>query len=402
MVAWECPTNPREASGLDPEAVHSGYLLLVGSLFGITLTGDLFNLYVFLEIMGISSYALVATADSRWSTYAALKYLLVGTVGATFYLLGVAFIFAATGTLNMRDLAIRLEAIGYTDPLVVTAFILLTVGLAIKIALFPVHTWLADAHASAPDGISAVISALVPAVAVYAFSRVVFTVFTTDFLAANPTVTRGLIYGALVSLLAGSFFALLQRKLKLVLAYSTVSQFGLVVAGIMIANEAAAFGAILQMFGHGLIKGALFILGGMFALRFGARSLEEYAGLAKRTPVMAAAFVALAVAMIGLPPTVGFVGKWYIALGAIQEGFPGVAVLVIVSTLLSIGYLVPFVDRLYFHPFEGDTDDSEAVTRWMIVVVVLAAGLGLVLGLFAAGIEGFLRSAVEELLAPAR
>jgi multicomponent Na+:H+ antiporter subunit D len=383
-------------------AFYSGYLLLIGSMLGITLTGDLFNLYVFLEIMGISSYALVATADDRWSTYAALKYLLVGTVGATFYLLGVAFAFAATGTLNMRDLAIRLEAVGYTDPLVVAAFVLLTVGLAIKIALFPVHTWLADAHAAAPDGISAVISALVPAVAVYAFSRVLFTVFTIDFLAANPLVTRGLIYGALLSLVAGSLFALLQRKIKLVLAYSTVSQFGLVVAGVAIANETAAFGAILQMFGHGLVKGALFVLAGMFALRFGARSLDEYAGLAKRAPVMAAAFVALGIAMVGLPPTVGFVGKWYIALGAIQEGFWGVAVLVVVSTLLSLGYVVPFVDRLYFRPFDGEFDEPAAVTRWMVVAVVLAAGLGLALGLVSASIEEFLRAAVEELLAPAQ
>ena len=380
-------------------AFYSCFLLLVGGMIGITVTADLFNLYVFLEIMGLSSYALVASSNSRWSTYAALKYLLVGTVGATFYLLGVAYLFAATGTLNMADLSVRITEVGYTEPLVVSAFVLLTLGLAIKIALFPVHTWLADAHASAPDGISAMISALVPAVAVYAFARVFFSVFGVEFLAANPLVAQGVLYGALFSLFAGSVFALLQRHIKLVLAYSTVSQFGLVVAGFAVANETAAFGAILQMFGHGIVKGALFVLAGMFALRFdGARTLPEYAGLAKRAPVMGFAFAALAVAMVGLPPTVGFFGKWYIAVGAIEAGHPIVAVLVLVSTLLSLGYIVPFVNQLYFRPFAAEIDDPDAITRWMVVAVVVAAGISLLLGLASGGMETVLRSAVEGLV----
>ncbi|SDQ96288.1 monovalent cation/H+ antiporter subunit D family protein [Natronobacterium texcoconense] len=381
-------------------AFYGGFLLLVGGMLGILLTGDLFNMYVFLEIMAISSYALVSASKYRWSTYAAFKYLLVGTVGAGFYLLGVALILASTGTLTMRLLPELLAEVGYTDPVVTAAFVLMAVGLAIKIALFPVHTWLADAHASAPDGISAVISALVPAVAMYAFARVLFTVFTMDFLAANPTVSNLLLVAALFSLFAGSFFALLQDHIKLVLAYSTVSQFGLIFVGIAIANETAVFGSILQIFGHGVVKASLFVLAGMFALRFGGiRTLEEYAGVAKRAPVMAGAFAVLGVAMIGLPPTVGFVGKWYIALGAFEEGMWLVSLLVLGSTLLSAGYILPFINRIYFHPFEGEDVDPAAITKGMLIAIIIGATLGLTLGFASAEIQGAVSGAVEGLVA---
>ncbi|MEF8781073.1 MAG: proton-conducting transporter membrane subunit [Haloferacaceae archaeon] len=380
-------------------AFYSGYLLLTASILGITLAGDLFNLYVFLEILGISSYALISAADSRWSTYAAFKYFLVGTIGATLYLLGVGYLFLATGTLNMARVSIRLAEVGYTDPVVVTAFALTTIGLAIKIALFPLHTWLSDAHSAAPDAVSAIISGLVPAVAVYAFSRIVFSVYTTDFLAANPAIASGVLYGALLSLLAGNLFALLQRKVKILLAYSTISQFGLVIVGFAIANETAIFGAIVQLFGHGVVKGGLFILAGMFALRFDARTVEEYAGLANESPIMGLTFVTLSLTLIGLPPSVGFIGKWYIVLGAIEEGLWAIAAFVVLSTLMTTTYTLPLINRLYFHPYEGKPPDSTAITRGMLLGVALAAVLGLVLGLLSASLETVLRSAVESLVA---
>ncbi|GAB6878539.1 monovalent cation/H+ antiporter subunit D family protein [Halorubrum gandharaense] len=379
---------------------YAGFLLLVGGMLGVISTGDIFNLYVFLEIMAISSYALVSSSKYRWSTYAAFKYLLVGTVGASFYLLGVALTFAATGTLNMQDLSIQIAEAGYTDPVIITAFVLMGVGLAVKIALFPVHTWLADAHASAPDGISAVISSLMPAVAVYAFARIVFTTFTPGFLEANPFISQVLLAGALASLFAGSLFALLQDHIKLVLAYSTVSQFGLILVGIAVANETALFGSILQIFGHGIVKASLFILAGMFALRFGGiRTVDEYAGLAKRAPVMAGAFAVLGISMIGLPPTVGFVGKWYIALGAFEAGLPIVAGLVLVSSLLSAGYILPFINRIYFHPFEGEDVDRAAITKGMLAAVVIGAVLGMTLGFFSASFQAVLESAIQDLMA---
>ncbi len=380
-------------------AFYSGFLLLTGGMLGVVITGDIFNLYVFLEIMAISSYALVASSKYRWSTYAAFKYLLVGTVGASFYLLGVALTFAATGTLNMQDLAVRIPEAGYADPVVITGFVLMGVGLAIKIALFPVHTWLADAHASAPDGISAVISALMPAVAVYAFARITFTVFTPEFLAVNPVISQVILVGALLSLFAGSFFALMQDHIKLVLAYSTVSQFGLILIGIGIANETALFGSMLHIFGHGIVKASLFILAGMFALRFGGiRMVDEYAGLAKRAPVMAGAFAVLGITMIGLPPTVGFAGKWYIALGAFEEGLWVVSALVLLSSLLTAGYILPFINRIYFHPFDGEDIDRASITTGMLIAVCIGAFLGLTLGFVSSEIQLLVEGAIDAML----
>lgn len=377
---------------------YSAYLLLSGSIIGIALTGDLFNLYVFLEIMGISSYALVAVGSARWSTYAAMKYLLMGTVGATLYLFGVGVTFAATGTLTMRDVATQLTEVGYTDPLVTAGFVLIVVGLLVKIALFPLHTWLADAHASAPDAVSAVISGLIPAVALYALARVVFDAFTLEFAMANPLLWNSIIILAIASLLVGNVFALLQQNVKLMLAYSTVSQFGLITLGFTIANETALFGSILQMFGHGIIKGALFILAGAIAVKYGAKSLNEYAGLAKRSPLLGVLFILLALGMIGLPPTVGFIGKWYIALGAIEEGMWGVAGVVLVSTLLTVMYVLPFVDRLYFYePPEGVPVRDEP--SWpLLFVLVLGALFGIGLGLVSAWLETALSEAITDLL----
>lgn len=377
---------------------YSAYLLLTGGIIGIAVAGDLFNLYIFLEILGLASYAIIVTGTSRWSTYAAMKYLLMGTVGATLYLLGVVFVFAATGTLNMHAAADHLSDVGHTDPIVTTAFVLIVVGLAVKIALVPVHTWLGDAHAAAPSAVSAMLSGLMPAAAVYALTRVLFSVFTSDFLRANPWLWRSLLAFALLSLLVANVIAILQRDVKLMLAYSTISQFGLVVAGLIIANETAVFGSILHIFGHGIIKGGLFLVAGMFALKYGVRTIEEYAGLAKDSPVLGLGFVGLAVAMIGLPPTVGFVGKWYIALGAIQDGLWIVAAVVVASTLLTVLYTLPFINQLLFKEVPDDLTTEPDVTRIMLGVIVLATVFSVVLGLVSAWLEGALRTTIEELL----
>ena len=210
----------------------------------------------------------------------------------------------------------------------------------------------------------------------------------------------GFIYAALLRLLLDNLFAVLQRKIMLVLAYSTISQFGLVVVGLAVANETAVFGSILQIFGHGIIKGALFVLAGMFALRFDAYTLEEYSGLAKRSPAMAAAFVVLGLAMIGLPPTVGFVGKCYITLGAVQEGLWIVAGAVVVSTLLTLLYVVPFVNRLYFYSPDLTVPRRAGVTRGMLAAIFLAALFAIVLGLVSAWFEAALSVTVEGLVSP--
>lgn len=377
---------------------YSGVLLLTGGTLGIILAGDMFNLYVFLEISAIASYALIASAPSRISTYAALKYLLLGTLGASLYLLGVAYVFIATGTLNMVTASNAIAEIGYTDTVVVSSFILMAVGLAIKIALFPVHTWLADAHASAPDAVSAIVSGVLPAVAVYALARITYSVYTPGFFLQNPSFLQALLYTGILTVLAGSVFAILQRNIKLILAYSTISHMGLAIVGVALASDQAVFGATVQLFGHGVVKAALFLLAGIFALVYSAHTLEEYTGLAKRSPILAGAFTVLGISLIGLPPTVGFMGKYYIVLGALETGAWLVAAFVISSTLLSAAYIFPIINRLYFYSFAGPPPDRTAMSRASLGVVVVGVLLTLLLGVMTVPASSILSPTIEVLL----
>ncbi|MBS1264051.1 MAG: NADH-quinone oxidoreductase subunit N [Methanonatronarchaeales archaeon] len=333
---------------------YATYLLLVGGLTGISVTGDVFNMYVFLEISGLATYALVASGDRGESALAALKYLLVGTFGASLFLLGIGYAYVATGTLNMADLSAQLAEAGHTTPLVVAAFSLMVVGLFVKVAVFPLHAWQPTAYAGAPDTVSGLISALVSTVAAYALIRIVFTVFTVDFLHANPSAWRVLVAGSVASIVTGSLLAVSQSEIKRMLAYSSVSQFGLIVGAVAVANVTALTGAAIHLVGHAVMKGGLFLTTGTVAGETGARTVDDYGGLAKRFPAGSGVFGILAFALVGVPPAVGFVGKLYIVLGAIEAGAWLLASVIVGSTLLTLAYVARLVERMFFWEPEGE------------------------------------------------
>jgi multicomponent Na+:H+ antiporter subunit D len=336
----------------------------------------------------------------------------VGTVGASLFLLGIGYAFVATGTLNMADLSAQLEAAGYTSPLVWAAFGLLVAGLFVKVAVFPVHTWQPEAYAAAPDSVSALISALVSTVAAYALVRIVFTIFSVEFLLVNGFAQTVLVAGAVVSIVLGSVLAVTQRELKRMLAYSSISQFGLIVGAIAVANGTALTGATIHLVGHAVMKGGLFLTCGLIATATGARTVEEYEGLAERVPLAAGAFAVLALAMVGVPPAVGFVGKWYIALGAVEAEAWSLAVVILVSTLLTLAYFLRVLERMYFREAaslaperpdvatdgRGPDIDPAAVSTGMQAVVVMAAVLAIVLGAAAFEYGQLLEPTIERLL----
>ena len=368
-------------AGPRSNAFYSGYLLLTAGLVGVTVTADVFNMYVFLEITGLAAYALIASGGDGRSAYAALKYLLIGTVGASLYLIGVAYAFVATGTLNMADLSARLADVGYGNTVVLASFGFIVAGLAVKVALFPLHTWQPDAYSAAPYGVAGYVSALVSTVAAYALGRVVLTVYTPEFLAANTVVSSALVYFGALSIVAGSVLAVYQTDVRRLLAYSSVSQFGLVVAAFGIGNPTSVFGGVVHLFGHAFMKGALFLAAGIVAYRLGVTRLDEYAGVARRVPYAGAAFAVLALSLVGVPPAVGFVGKWYVAVGAVRAGETGVAVVIFASTLLTLMYVARIVDRMYYGEYDAATDGGRTrVTRGMVALVVVAAVLVVALG----------------------
>ena len=389
-------------------AFYSGYLLLTGGLMGVVLTGDLFNLFVFLEIVGLTTYALVASDDSPDAAVAALKYLFVGTVGASFYLVGVGYVFVRTGTLNVVDVSRSLagdpawiDGTLYSEPLVAASFAFIAVGLATKAAIFPLHTWQPDAYSMAPDAVTVYISALVSTSAAYAFARIAWFVYTPAFFEVNRLLLDAVLVVAAVSVLAGSLLAAMQRRVKRTFAYSSVAQFGLLFIGIAVAvhpagGEAgtrfAIYGVAIHLVGHGLMKAGLFATAGALAADANARRVREYAGLAKSHPFLAGAVAVLGFSLIGVPPTIGFVGKWYIALAAVQTQLWPVVFVVFASTLLTLLYVARLLETLYFDYAPEDTpahaepsrpvatDGGRTLSYGMVALAVGAALAAVLLG----------------------
>ena len=389
---------------------YAGYLLLAGGLLGVTFTGDVFNLFVFLEITGLATYALVAKGRGGEAAVAALKYLILGTLGASLYLIGVGFLFLATGTLNMVHLGETMATVGYDDPLVRAGFAFILVGFAIKVAQWPVHTWQPDAYQRAPDGVTPLIAALVSTVSAYALGRVLYTVFTPAFFAEVPMAAGALVTIGMVSVLMGSILAVIQRDVKRMLAYSSVSQFGLIVAAFGLATETALLGAMIHLLGHGLMKAGLFIAIGVVAVALGARTVREYAGVARERPYAAGAIAALGIALIGIPPSIGFLGKWYIAVGAVEAANWPVAAVIFISTMLTLAYVARLGERMYFqaHSRPGHTPRTaplvpdggnmlgKDVSIGMRGIMIALALLAIVLGFAGASLDAAFSPFVEE------
>jgi multicomponent Na+:H+ antiporter subunit D len=361
---------------------YSLFMLLVAGLLGIVVTGDVFNLYVFLEISSLSAYALLAAGGIR-ATVATFRYLIIGTIAATFYLLGIGYLYALTGSLNMADLSVRLPAV-MQSPVFVVAVAFLVVGLAIKAALFPLHGWLPDAYTYAPAPVIGFVSAVMAKVSAYALFRVLYFVLQVEG-AAGQALTI-LSWASAVAILAGSIMAIAQRDVRRMLAYSSVSQMGYITLGLSLANPAALTGALLHVLNHAIMKGCLFLIAGGIRWRQGNCCLDDFVGLSRRMPFTMAAFVVAALSMIGLPPTAGFFSKWYLMTGALEAhawSFVGVMAL---SSLLNAVYFFRIIELSYFRPPEATSAETSA--RWhdlparMLTPILILATAVLLLGVF--------------------
>jgi multicomponent Na+:H+ antiporter subunit D len=364
--------------------LYSQLLLASAGLAGLVVTGDVFNLYVFLEISGLAVYALVASRRSAPAAVAALRYLLVGTVGASLYLLGVGFLYISTGTLNMADMAAQLQMVGLAAPPVAIGLVLVVVGLAVKVALFPLHSWQPGAYRRAPPAVTTYMAAVVSTAAAYAIFRILTAVFTPRVGVVLPELVLLLQLAAAVSMLAGALFAVRQDDLRLVFAYSSVSQFGVIILGVLLLETAAQVGAVIQLVGHGLLKLGLFVAIAQLVVIGGGATLADLRGLGRIAPIRAAALSVSALALVGVPPTVGFIGKWQIAIGAIEAGVWPFAVLIIASTLITLAYVLRLIELLYFPVGTADlpvATDGGRPARAVVPVAVAIASV--VLGLVA-------------------
>jgi multicomponent Na+:H+ antiporter subunit D len=345
---------------------YSAYLLSMTGLLGISITGDVFNLFVFLEISSLSTYALIAMGRDRRALTAAYRYLIMGSIGATFIVIGIGLMYVATGTLNMADLARLLPTVPQTR-IVRVAFAFLTVGISLKLALFPLHLWLPNAYAYAPSAVTAFVASTATKVAVYMLLRFFFTIFQPSFVFGEMRLEYVLLPLALVAILTASVVAIYQDDAKRMLAYSSLAQIGYIILGISMGTVTGLTAGIVHLFNHALMKGALFMALGCVMYRVGSVRIDRLAGLGRRMPWTMAAFVAGGLSLIGVPLTVGFVSKWYLVLGAIQRGWWPVAVVILIGSLLAVAYIWRVVESAYFKPLP---DGRVAVTEAPLMMLL--------------------------------
>lgn len=368
---------------------RSGYyysvcMLFMTGLAGMTITGDLFNLYVFLEIASLSGYALVAVGEDR-STVAAFRYLLLGTIGASFYLLGLGFLFIMTGTLNMADNARLLPQL-YAEPPVVVGLTLMVIGMGIKMALFPLHVWLPDAYTYASSSSTALLAPIGTKVAAYVLLRILYFVFDSEFVVRAIPLADVILWTSLVGIIVGSVMAIAQSELKRMLAYSSVAQIGYIGVGIGLANPLGFVGAVLHVLNHAFMKASLFMVAGNLRVAVGHSDISRFDETLRKTmPWTMAAFTVSALSMVGIPPLAGFFSKWYLVMAAVDKSAWISVAVILLSSLLTAVYFFRVLEKVYLHARTQEREEGmsgkEVRTSMLIPTVALSVSL-VIVGIF--------------------
>ena len=367
-------------------------------LLGMASTGDAFNFYVFMEITALAGYGLIAAGEGK-GPIAAFRYLLMGTVGASMYLLGVGFLYAQTGTLNMADLTLRLNG-NMDSPLVILAIGCMIVGFGIKMALFPFHGWQPAAHSYAHEGADPMIAGIMIKIPAYAMIRFFYGIFKGQgealeyfLLILSVLAVCGVLYGSLKALRYDVYNKLL--------AYSSIGQVGYIAMGIALGNYYGLIGALLHIISHAFMKSGLFYTSGALKFKYGIHNTPAMGQVYREMPVTGATMTVCALSMIGLPPFAGFFSKWYLALGAIQKGQYLFVAALILSSLLSAIYFFRLLEHVFMDPKKERRDKyPKAELPWQMLVPVLTAGIVIVgLGLFHTGIvSGIFGKALMEVI----
>ncbi|GAB6100300.1 proton-conducting transporter membrane subunit [Halanaerocella petrolearia] len=319
-------------------------LLLITGMIGLVATGDLFNLYVFVELTSITSYALVAFEKKDISIEASFKYMILGSISGVLVLLAIILIYHSTGTLNLAQLVVQSQSIPeITKKIILALFI---VGFGTKFALVPLHSWLPDAHPAAPSPISALLSGVVIKVYLYALLRNLFTLFRLqELLALDLDII--LTYIGVVTLLVGHLLAYQQKNLKRVLAYSSISQIGYIMIGIGLFNVAGLEASVYHIINHAVVKGLLFLTAGIFVFKTGKSNIYDLKGIAYQLPLNSFIFTIAALNIVGLPPFNSFISKWLLTNAAIEANFIIPAAFIPLGSILSLIYYLKIIRLLY-------------------------------------------------------
>ena len=337
-----------ETGGKNETLFYACFMLCLTGLLGIVITGDAFNVFVFLEISSLSTYVMVAygAGRDRRALTAAYNYLIMGTVGATFFVIGIGFLYMSTGTLNMADLAERIASME-GNRTVQAGFAFIVVGMGLKAAMVPLHLWLPNAYTYAPSAVTVFLAATSTKASIYVLIRFLFSVYQPGFTFELQTLYIIFIPLALIAMFAAGFVAIFQRDFKRMLAYSSISQIGYMLLGIALLNTSGLAASLVHLFNHGITKALLFMAVGALVLRSGNSFYDDVQGLGRRMPLTGIAVVIGGFSLIGVPGTAGFVSKWMLVQAAFETGFWWLAFAVVASSLLAVAYVWRAVETLF-------------------------------------------------------
>ncbi len=344
ITAFYCMSGEVKTDKIKVGGAYAVVALFVSGMLGTASSGDAFNMYVFLEITALAAYCLIALGGNR-GMVAAFRYLLVGTIAGTFYLLAVGILYSVTGTLNLEDMSAIIHK-GGNDEAVLISLCLLIAGLGIKSALFPFHGWQPSAHTHEERGAAALIAGVMVKLPVYMLFRYIYCVFGMDYVYMKQVLAiLGVFVG--VGMMYGSIRAMGQTNMKKLLAYSSITQTSYFMLGMVIGAPVALAGSLLHFIGDAFIKGGLFYCAGAIKYKFGTVNIEDFGRIYKKMPITSTLIVSGALSMIGIPPTVGFFSKWYLALGAIETGKYIFLVLLVISSLLNAIYFFKLIEKVF-------------------------------------------------------
>jgi len=350
------PLIENEIHQSDIPRVYAAWQLTTGALLGLVMTADAFNLFVFLEISALSAVTLIAmgAGTDRRALTAAYNYLVIGAIGATFYVMGVGFCYAMTGTLNMADLAVRLPLASAQAPVFV-GMAFMVAGIFVKAAVFPVHIWLPAAYGYAPTAVSTLLAAVATKASIYVLGRLLFTVFDGLGEVMDMVLAWVLMPLSLMAIFAGTILAIWESDLKKLLAQSSIAQIGYITLGFALGTSAGISAGFIHIANHAMIKGGLFMAVGAIAMASGKRAgMETIAGLGRVMPITASALTICGLSLIGLPLTAGFISKLFLVLAIIASDYWMIAALVMLSSALSLIYLWKIMEALWMKPAPHD------------------------------------------------
>ena len=384
-IVYGMPATVAEVEPKKRAPFYAAFLICFAGLLGMVVTGDAFNVFVFLEVSSISTYALVAmgAARDRRALSASYNYLILGSIGATFFVIGLGFLYMETGTLNMADMGRILADLDGGSRVASVAFGFIVVGLGLKLAMFPLHTWLPGAYAYAPSMVTIFLASTATKAALYLLLRFSFTIFDPNFEYVGAVLRYLLIGVGVIGMIFASLQAIFQTDVRRTLAFSSVAQVGYMLLGIGLATAAGLAAGYLHLLNHAIIKGGLFIALGAFWYRFGITRIEDFEGLSKTMPLTMGAFTVSALSLIGVPFTAGFVSKVNLATAAADKGWWWAVAVIVITSVLAIIYMGRILLSAYF----GDAPqiDGQAAKRneapmmmlvpmWILAIMSIAVG----------------------------